>query len=165
MMAPTHSVLEPPAPTAARQVQSLTQARKVLEDCRARWPDHAGLLHYITHASDFPNPDEAAQVCVCLTKAKVVCWPGAGCYGDWTPSFLMKHACTTHTALLTHTLALSCPSQSQGLSAGLRLADVATASCHALHMKSHLFLQMGNWAEVVDSNTRAVAASDAFCGR
>jgi hypothetical protein len=27
---------------------------------------------------------------------------------------------------------------SQGLSAGIRLADIASASCHAIHMKSHL---------------------------
>ncbi|KAJ9513949.1 hypothetical protein QJQ45_021035, partial [Haematococcus lacustris] len=93
--------------------QVLDRARSVLDGCVARWPDHAGLLHYVTHAYDFPDPAIAAQ----------------------------------------------------GLSAGLHLSEVAPAACHAQHMKSHLFLELGNWSQVVDSNWRAVQASDAFCNR
>lgn len=94
-------------------MQVVAHARDILHTCMLRWWDHAGLLHYTTHAYDEANPDVAQQ----------------------------------------------------GLAAGVHLSEVASAACHAQHMKSHLFLRFGNWTEVVDSNYRSVAASDYFCDK
>ncbi|MDH4107219.1 MAG: tetratricopeptide repeat protein [Gammaproteobacteria bacterium] len=38
-------------------------------------------------------------------------------------------------------------------------ADIAPAAAHALHMPSHIFLQLGMWQRVVDSNVDAYAAA------
>lgn len=38
-------------------------------------------------------------------------------------------------------------------------ADIAPAAAHALHMPSHIFLQLGMWSEVVKSNTEAYEAA------
>ena len=38
-------------------------------------------------------------------------------------------------------------------------AEIAPAAAHALHMPSHIFLQLGMWSEVVDSNIDAYAAA------
>ena len=38
-------------------------------------------------------------------------------------------------------------------------AGIAPAAAHALHMPSHIFLQLGMWQDVVDSNTDAYAAA------
>ncbi len=38
-------------------------------------------------------------------------------------------------------------------------ADIAPAAAHALHMPSHIFLQLGMWQRVVDSNREAYAAA------
>jgi hypothetical protein len=93
----------------------LQQAQKLFDRCTSRWFDHAGLLHYTTHAWDDDNaPPSRAQ---------------------------------------------------RGLSAAHHLTQMAPASCHAQHMRSHLYLHLGNWSQVVDANVRAVAASDRFCKR
>ncbi|MEW5317437.1 MAG: hypothetical protein WDW38_008733 [Sanguina aurantia] len=47
----------------------------------------------------------------------------------------------------------------------VKLSVLAPASNHALHMKSHLFQRFGEWDQAVDSNTQALAASDAYCAR
>lgn len=41
-------------------------------------------------------------------------------------------------------------------------AGIAPAAAHALHMPSHIFLQLGMWQRVVDSNTEAYAAAVAI---
>ena len=46
-----------------------------------------------------------------------------------------------------------------GLPAARAYAKVAPAAAHALHMPSHIFLAMGMWDEVVQSNEAAWAAS------
>ena len=46
-----------------------------------------------------------------------------------------------------------------GLRAARTYAQVAPASAHALHMPSHIFLQLGMWPEVVSSNIDASAAA------
>ena len=38
-------------------------------------------------------------------------------------------------------------------------AEIAPAAAHALHMPSHIFLQLGMWPDVVDSNIDAYAAA------
>jgi len=40
-------------------------------------------------------------------------------------------------------------------------ADIAPAAAHALHMPSHIFVQLGKWQEVVNSNIEAYAAATA----
>jgi len=49
----------------------------------------------------------------------------------------------------------------RGIGAARTYALVAPASEHALHMPSHIFLQLGYWDEVANSNERAWAASRA----
>jgi hypothetical protein len=51
---------------------------------------------------------------------------------------------------------------SQGLSAGIRLADIASASCHAIHMKSHLCkwdTSVGNLLDSFVNRTTCVSIS------
>ena len=46
-----------------------------------------------------------------------------------------------------------------GLPAARAYADIAPAAAHALHMPSHIFVQLGLWADVVASNVAAYAAA------
>jgi hypothetical protein len=46
------------------------------------------------------------------------------------------------------------------LPAARRYADIAPAAPHALHMPSHIFLQLGMWTEAVASNRASWAASE-----
>lgn len=36
-------------------LQVVEQVRSLLDGCVKRWPNHAGLLHYTTHAYDYPT--------------------------------------------------------------------------------------------------------------
>jgi tetratricopeptide (TPR) repeat protein len=47
----------------------------------------------------------------------------------------------------------------RGLDAARRYAAIAPNAEHALHMPSHIFLQLGLWDDVVASNERSLAAS------
>ncbi|MEO7156994.1 MAG: hypothetical protein ABI039_05495 [Vicinamibacterales bacterium] len=47
----------------------------------------------------------------------------------------------------------------RGLTAARRYAEIAPDAEHALHMPSHIFLQLGIWRDVVSTNDRAWAAS------
>ena len=49
----------------------------------------------------------------------------------------------------------------RGLTAARRYAEIAPDAEHALHMPSHIFVQLGLWHDVVTSNERAWAASRA----
>jgi tetratricopeptide (TPR) repeat protein len=49
-----------------------------------------------------------------------------------------------------------------GLPAARAYADIAPAAAHALHMPSHIFVQLGLWADVVASNVDAYAAAVAI---
>ncbi|MSO98370.1 MAG: hypothetical protein EXR11_09155 [Rhodospirillaceae bacterium] len=44
-------------------------------------------------------------------------------------------------------------------------AKIAPDAPHALHMPSHIFVQLGMWEDVVASNTKAYAAADALATR
>jgi hypothetical protein len=46
-----------------------------------------------------------------------------------------------------------------GLPAARAYADIAPAAAHALHMPSHIFVQLGLWQDVVASNVDAYAAA------
>jgi tetratricopeptide (TPR) repeat protein len=48
------------------------------------------------------------------------------------------------------------------LPAARRYAEIAPESHHALHMPSHIFLQLGMWPDTVEANERAWAASVAW---
>ncbi len=47
-----------------------------------------------------------------------------------------------------------------GLAAARRYAEIAALAPHALHMPSHIFVQLGMWDEVASSNEAAFKASD-----
>jgi hypothetical protein len=49
-----------------------------------------------------------------------------------------------------------------GLPAARAYADIAPAAAHALHMPSHIFVQLGLWSDVVASNVDAYAAAIAI---
>src|SRR6266542_2932423 len=51
---------------------------------------------------------------------------------------------------------------SRGVAAARAYAKIAPDAEHALHMPSHIFLQIGAWDDVVSSNERAWAASRAW---
>lgn len=50
----------------------------------------------------------------------------------------------------------------RGLDAARRYDKIAPDADHALHMPSHIFLQLGMWSEVASANERAWAASRAW---
>lgn len=52
-----------------------------------------------------------------------------------------------------------------GLRAALRYAEIAPAAPHALHMPSHIFLQLGMWDRAAAANEAAYAASVAWATR
>jgi len=52
-----------------------------------------------------------------------------------------------------------------GLPAALRYAEIAPAAHHALHMPTHIFVQLGMWERVASSNRAAYDASDAWVKR
>lgn len=51
---------------------------------------------------------------------------------------------------------------SRGVAAARAYAKIAPDAAHALHMPSHIFVQIGAWDDVVSSNERAWAASRAW---
>src|SRR5260370_310815 len=51
------------------------------------------------------------------------------------------------------------------LKAARRYAQIAPAAGHALHMPSHIFVQLGMWSEVESSNLASFAASKAWVAR
>ena len=52
-----------------------------------------------------------------------------------------------------------------GLPAAERYAEIAPAAHHALHMPTHIFVQLGMWEGVAKSNREAYDASDAWVKR
>src|SRR5438552_15568397 len=52
-----------------------------------------------------------------------------------------------------------------GLRAARRYSTVAAAAPHALHMPSHIFLQLGMWSDVARANEQAYAASPQWVTR
>jgi tetratricopeptide (TPR) repeat protein len=50
----------------------------------------------------------------------------------------------------------------RGLPAARAYSQLAPAVPHALHMPSHIFTQLGLWDASIASNTRAIAAADAY---
>jgi hypothetical protein len=62
----------------------------------------------------------------------------------------------------THYLIHACDSPElaeRGLAAARRYAEIAPDAEHALHMPSHIFVQLGLWPDTVASNVRSWAAS------
>jgi tetratricopeptide (TPR) repeat protein len=53
----------------------------------------------------------------------------------------------------------------EGLAAAQHYATIAPDSPHALHMPSHIFLQLGMWRETTSSNEAAWSASEAWVQR
>ncbi|GLI69416.1 hypothetical protein VaNZ11_014023 [Volvox africanus] len=51
----------------------------------------------------------------------------------------------------------------KGVDPAQKLAQLAPKSNVAQHMASHLYVRLGNWTGVVQSNQNAVAASDSYC--
>jgi hypothetical protein len=73
-----------------------------------------------------------------------------------------KHPGAAH--YLIH--ACDAPDQAQrALKAAKQYAQIAPAAAHALHMPSHIFVQLGMWHEVEASNIAAVKAGEAVAAR
>lgn len=53
----------------------------------------------------------------------------------------------------------------RGIAAARHYAEIAPEAPHALHMPSHIFLQLGMWPEVIASNETAWAASEEWVRR
>jgi len=49
-----------------------------------------------------------------------------------------------------------------GLRAANNYLQVATSSCHGLHMPSHIFMRFGNWTKSLQSNLMSIKACDEF---
>lgn len=71
-----------------------------------------------------------------------------------------------HPAVLHYMIhAYDDPHAPLGLRAARRYAKVAPSAHHALHMPSHIFLQLGMWDEAAASNEQSYAASVAWVDR
>jgi tetratricopeptide (TPR) repeat protein len=53
----------------------------------------------------------------------------------------------------------------RGLAAARSYAKIAPSSVHALHMPSHIFIQVGSWQEAIDSNRASLAAARAWVAK
>src|SRR5439155_1257615 len=51
------------------------------------------------------------------------------------------------------------------LAAARSYAKIAPSSVHALHMPSHIFIQVGSWQEAIASNLASLAAARAWVAR
>ena len=96
------------------------------------------------HGADVKRAMEAAALALDVF-ARNPDHPGAAHY--------LIHACDSpdHAAL--------------ALQAALRYAQIAPAAGHALHMPSHIFVQLGMWPQVEASNLAAVKAGMEFVAR
>jgi tetratricopeptide (TPR) repeat protein len=54
---------------------------------------------------------------------------------------------------------------SRALIAARRYAQIAPSSVHALHMPSHIFIQVGSWQEAIDSNLASIAAAREYSAK
>jgi len=50
----------------------------------------------------------------------------------------------------------------RALAAARSYAKIAPSAVHALHMPSHIFIQVGSWQEAIDSNLASLAAAHAW---
>jgi len=48
----------------------------------------------------------------------------------------------------------------QGLSAAREYAKIAPDSAHATHMPSHIFVRLGLWQDVIDSNLQSIKVAE-----
>jgi len=53
----------------------------------------------------------------------------------------------------------------RALAAARSYAKIAPSSVHALHMPSHIFIQVGSWQEAIDSNRASLAAARAWVAK
>ena len=49
---------------------------------------------------------------------------------------------------------------STGIRAAKKYPRVATSSCHALHMPSHIYLRLGNWSKSLESNLLSIEVNN-----
>lgn len=54
---------------------------------------------------------------------------------------------------------------SRAAAAARSYAKIAPSSVHALHMPSHIFIQVGSWEEAIDSNLASLAAARAWVAK
>jgi hypothetical protein len=112
---------------------------------KLRNDDEAALFHALAlyvcshHGKDDARAMQAADIAEQVFKRNPD-HPGAAHY--------LIHACDSprHAA--------------RALAAARKYAQIAPAAPHALHMPSHIFVQLGMWREVESSNTAAFAASE-----
>jgi tetratricopeptide (TPR) repeat protein len=73
-----------------------------------------------------------------------------------------EHPGVAHYIIHTYDNPVLAPS---ALNAARRYAQIAPASVHALHMPSHIFIQVGSWQEAIDSNLASVAAARKYSAK
>ena len=56
------------------------------------------------------------------------------------------------------------PDPGRATAAAERLLNLVPGSGHLVHMPSHIFIRTGRYADAADSNERAIAADEAYCG-
>ena len=154
----------PPGATVSAMERGLIEAAQALyEQGHAAWLERLQRLHAelpgddevalfdalalfanSRHGKDVKRAMEAAAIALDVFERNPD-HPGAAHY--------LIHACDSpeHAVL--------------ALKAARRYAQIAPAAAHALHMPSHIFVQLGMWSEVEQSNTAAFAASEEWVAR
>ena len=67
---------------------------------------------------------------------------------------------TEANKIFLHKMIAPIEQKAHAASIGIRAAEkyprVATSSCHALHMPSHIYLRLGNWSKSLESNLQSI---------
>eukprot|EP00198_Chlamydomonas_reinhardtii_P009955 XP_001699292.1 predicted protein [Chlamydomonas reinhardtii] len=109
------------------------------------------LLGQLNSVGGYLSPDQAQQV---RYNAEEL-------LGDCTYYF-PNHAGLLHYQVYLYDVD-NVDEAAKGVAPGVALGKAAPASSRAQHMRSHIYMRFGNWSQVVESNTAAVAASDSYC--
>jgi tetratricopeptide (TPR) repeat protein len=168
----------PNGPTARitpRERRYIAAARKLVGegDRATRWRRYADAMHEL-HAA-YPKDDEAASLYAVALLGTALAerfldgqeprfrpFAEAGAVALDVLARNPSHPGAAHYAI--H--AFDDPEHAVlALPAALRYAQIAAESSHAQHMPSHIFVQLGMWAEANASNVAAWAASDAWVRR
>lgn len=140
----TKHYLDPSRPTAARELDYSVAIKKIQDS----YPNDAdiGALYALSLLGLACTSNDAAE------KSRMV-----------TLQLLKKFP--NHRGLLHYsTHSHDDPSHaSQALDESIRLAKLTPGSSHATHMQSHLFVNLGDWNKVLESNRMALKAADSYC--
>lgn len=127
--------------------------RDALRRIHERWPNHPEAAAFYALAIQGADPRGDEVIPARMRSAAVL--------EEVFPEF-PEHPGILHYLIHAYDDPVHAP---LGLRPARTYAEVAPSAHHALHMPSHIFLQLGMWERVVASNRDAVAASETWVAR